>query len=142
MRMRDRKAAPDCSVSSSSSSSITAAHSFASSQDSSNSCQSHPVLPRCRGLDLLVKAIHQVDAGSVVGVPYIQRRVSIRRRRRTGRIEFDAFVFGRKGKGKGGGIKKTVSSNKKAAKGKMRSDEIGLRQSLSRCCAPETRCQN
>ncbi|KAL1558860.1 hypothetical protein AAHA92_09273 [Salvia divinorum] len=127
MRMRDRKPALDCSVSSSSSSSITAAHSFASSQGSSSSCQFHPpptaALPRCRGLDLLVKAIHQVDAGSVVGVPYIQRRVSIRRRRRSGRIEFDAFVFDRKR----GGIKKTVSSNKKAAKGKItRPDEIGL----------------
>ncbi|PIM98785.1 hypothetical protein CDL12_28730 [Handroanthus impetiginosus] len=104
MRIRGRKPVADCSVSvslspssssSSDSSSITGAHSLASSQDSSNSypfslCAS--ASHRCHGLDLLVKAIHQVTAGSVVGVPYIQRRVTIRRRRRQRCLEFDHFL--------------------------------------------------
>lgn len=70
---------------SSSSSSITT-HSLISSSsssiDSSSSFQSQSHNPsRCFGLNLLVKAIHQVTAGSVIGVPYIQRRIVIRRRR-------------------------------------------------------------
>ncbi|KAI3448711.1 hypothetical protein Pfo_005376, partial [Paulownia fortunei] len=132
MRIRGRKPPADCSVSlspssssssSSYSSSITAAHSLASSQDSSNSCPfsllamaSH----RCHGLDLLVKAIHQVTAGSVVGVPYIQRRVTIRRRRRRRVLEFDAFKFDELPKRKKERIAKKVNdidNNKKKKKG-------------------------
>ncbi|GER33668.1 FAD/NAD(P)-binding oxidoreductase family protein [Striga asiatica] len=63
------------------SSSITAANFSSSSQSSSDFTPAHPFTVaggssahRCRGFDLLVKAIHQVDAGSAVGVPYIQRR--------------------------------------------------------------------
>ncbi|GFP79150.1 hypothetical protein PHJA_000058500 [Phtheirospermum japonicum] len=113
MRIRGRKpsSVADCSLSSSSpspssssssssyQSPITAPHSLASSKKSSNSCPSLSLMtmigssPRCQGLDLLVKAIHQVTAGSVVGVPYIQRRVTIRRRRRRRCMEFDAFLF-------------------------------------------------
>ncbi|KAL7126316.1 hypothetical protein ABFS83_14G178100 [Erythranthe nasuta] len=112
MRIRGRRTSADNSVStisqpspssssssSSNSSSITAAHSLASSQDSSSHSSPFSILAtaaathRCHGLDLLVKAIHQVTAGSVVGVPYIQRRVTIRRRRRTRGLEFDPFVF-------------------------------------------------
>lgn len=61
-------------------------HSLTSSSNSTSS--SSPSLSlslssksnrRCQGLDLLVKAVYYV-AGSVVGVPYIQRRV-IRRRK-------------------------------------------------------------
>ncbi|KAL8555106.1 hypothetical protein ACS0TY_003057 [Phlomoides rotata] len=105
MRIRGRKASADCSVShlplsssssTSSSSSITAANSSDSSQNSSNSCSFSLIStasPRCHGLDLLVKAIHQVSDGSVVGVPYIQRRVTIRRRRRSHGLEFASFLF-------------------------------------------------
>uniref|UniRef100_A0A5B7BWE3 Uncharacterized protein n=1 Tax=Davidia involucrata TaxID=16924 RepID=A0A5B7BWE3_DAVIN len=72
-------------------SSITT-HSIASSTDSSSSApsDSSPSPTRCEGLDLLVKAIHHVSAGSVVGVPYIQRRV-IRRRRRA--LRFNKLVI-------------------------------------------------
>lgn len=167
MRIRGRRSSADDSVcisqssSSSSSSSyasysssITASHSLASSQDSSNSCPfsllataSH----RCHGLDLLVKAIHLVTAGSVVGVPYIQRRVTIRRRRRSGALEFDRFLFDEFPKRKRESVAKKVnvkctnnSKNKKTKKGKnfvaapprvqdsvlqpwrTRSDEMGL----------------
>ncbi|CAA0816759.1 Unknown protein [Striga hermonthica] len=110
MRIRGRKSFSDsdhCSISSSSSSShhsssITAAHSLSSSQSSSDSSPARPFTAaggssthRCRGLDLLVKAIHQVDAGSAVGVPYIQRRVTIRRRRRLRRdLEFGVLALG------------------------------------------------
>ncbi|CAA2983261.1 Hypothetical predicted protein [Olea europaea subsp. europaea] len=76
-----------------SSSSITM-NSSVSSQDSSSSCpfsSTSIVTRRCHGLDLLVKAIHQVTAGSVVGYPYIQRRVTIRRRRRE--LKFDGFTI-------------------------------------------------
>ncbi|CAA3028078.1 Hypothetical predicted protein [Olea europaea subsp. europaea] len=85
--------APSSSPPSSSSSSITI-NSSVSSQDSSNSCPfSSTLIPtsRCHGLDLLVKAIHQVTAGSVVGYPYIQRRVMIRRRRRE--LKLDGFTI-------------------------------------------------
>ncbi|KAL1531527.1 hypothetical protein AAHA92_31656 [Salvia divinorum] len=102
MKIRGRKPALGCSASlsspspsssatSSDSSSITAAASSASFQDSSNSSP-HPSPHRWHGLDLLVKAIHQVTAGSVIGVPYIQRRVTIRRRRRRG-LDSAPFVF-------------------------------------------------
>lgn len=60
-------------------SSITTHSLIASSIDSSPFQSPSP--SRCFGLNLLVKAIHQVTAGSVVGVPYIQRRIVIRRRR-------------------------------------------------------------
>lgn len=106
MRIRGRKPVPDGSLSLSSpslspsssissyssSSIITAANSSASSQDSSNSCP-HPSSHRWHGLDLLVKAIHQVTAGSIIGVPYIQRRVTTRSRRRRLGFDSDAFVF-------------------------------------------------
>ncbi|CAK9157257.1 unnamed protein product [Ilex paraguariensis] len=78
---------PLSSSPSSSSCSLITTHSFASSTDSTSSvpsnCTSFPSIAstRCEGLDLLVKAIHHVASGSVVGVPYIQKRV-IRRRRR------------------------------------------------------------
>lgn len=84
-----------CSSSSScfSSSTTTTTHSTISthsltSSSNSTSSSSSPSLSlslssksnrRCQGLDLLVKAVYYV-AGSVVGVPYIQRRV-IRRRK-------------------------------------------------------------
>ncbi|EPS67910.1 hypothetical protein M569_06867, partial [Genlisea aurea] len=55
----------ESAASSSDSSSVTV--SFASSEENSSR--------RCRGLDLLVRAIYQVTTGSVIGVPYIQRRV-------------------------------------------------------------------
>ncbi|KAK4427673.1 hypothetical protein Salat_1536300 [Sesamum alatum] len=117
---------------SSSSSSITAAHSsLASSQDSSNS---HPfsllatTAHRCHGLDLLVKAIHQVTAGSVIGVPYIQRRVQIRRRRRRRALEFDSCIFaelfeqkkGQQNEKKLNGIKKKQKGKNSTAKGRQR----------------------
>ncbi|KAL8028763.1 hypothetical protein ABFX02_14G181900 [Erythranthe guttata] len=127
MRIRGRKPTSDCSVSappppppppssssSSYSSSITAAHSLVSSEDSSNFCQfsllstsSH----RCHGLNLLVKAIHQVTAGSAVGVPYIQRRVTIRRRRRLRGLEFDSFVLDELPQRKTESIRKKVNNN-------------------------------
>ncbi|CAI9770421.1 unnamed protein product [Fraxinus pennsylvanica] len=69
-------------------------NSSVSSQDSSSSCpfpSTSMATRRCHGLDLLVKAIHQVTAGSVVGYPYIQRRVMIRRRRRE--LKFDGFTI-------------------------------------------------
>ncbi|GFP94225.1 hypothetical protein PHJA_001567000, partial [Phtheirospermum japonicum] len=75
------------------------ASSLASSKKSSNYClslslmamigSSHP----CHDLDLLVKETHQVTAGSIVGIPYIQCHVPIRRRRRWRYLEFDAFLF-------------------------------------------------
>ncbi|CAH9086988.1 unnamed protein product [Cuscuta europaea] len=82
MRIRNSIPNSPISLSLSSSSSITT-NSLASSTDSSSSAPiPYPSIPsRCRGLDLLVKAIHQVTAGSAVGFPYIQKRV-IRRRRR------------------------------------------------------------
>ncbi|KAJ0841641.1 hypothetical protein HanPSC8_Chr14g0632741 [Helianthus annuus] len=66
-------------------SSITLHSLLASSTDSSSSypSSSSSSPSRCFGLNLLVKAIHQVTAGSVVGVPYIQRRILTRRRRPT-----------------------------------------------------------
>ncbi|MFS7952177.1 hypothetical protein Hanom_Chr07g00603941 [Helianthus anomalus] len=66
-------------------SSITLHSPLASSTDSSSSypSSSSSSLSRCFGLNLLVKAIHQVTAGSVVGVLYIQRRILTRRRRPT-----------------------------------------------------------
>ncbi|KAI5676761.1 hypothetical protein M9H77_07711 [Catharanthus roseus] len=91
-------ASPSCSSSFppssiSSSSSITAnSLSLASSTDSSSSfspCSSN-LATRCQGLDLLVKAIHLVTAGSVVGVPYIQRRI-VRRRRRA--LKFNSLIL-------------------------------------------------
>ncbi|KAL6989466.1 hypothetical protein U1Q18_015215 [Sarracenia purpurea var. burkii] len=62
-------------------------NSITSSKDSSSSTQPNSLSSstRCEGLDLLIKAIHHVSAGSAVGVPYIQRRV-IRRRRRAQRF--------------------------------------------------------
>ncbi|KAI3734545.1 hypothetical protein L6452_14016 [Arctium lappa] len=62
-------------------SSITTHSLFASSSIDSFSSSQSPSPSRCFGLNLLVKAIHQVTAGSVVGVPYIQRRNLTRRRR-------------------------------------------------------------
>ncbi|KAL2461028.1 Uncharacterized protein Adt_44448 [Abeliophyllum distichum] len=106
MRIRGKSSANSVSLSSlcsspaasssppcSSSSSITI-NSSVSSQDSSNSClfsSTSITTRRCHGLDLLVKAIHQVTDGSVVGYPYIQRRVMIRRRRRE--LKFDGFTI-------------------------------------------------
>nr|GMD03808.1 uncharacterized protein LOC109182327 [Ipomoea batatas] len=83
--MRIRKSVPNSPSSSFSSSSLTT-NSLASSTDSSSSAPFHfpsssSSPARCRGLDLLVKAIHQVTVGSAVGFPYIQKRV-VRRRRR------------------------------------------------------------
>ncbi|KAL3632222.1 hypothetical protein CASFOL_025206 [Castilleja foliolosa] len=122
MRIRGRKpsSVEDCSLSSSSSpsssssssyhSSITAPHSLASSEKPSNYCPSPSLMAmmgsshRCHGLDLLVKAIHQVTEGSVVGVPYIQRRITIRRRRRRRCLEFDSFLFDGLSKRKGNGL--------------------------------------
>ncbi|KAL3632753.1 hypothetical protein CASFOL_025737 [Castilleja foliolosa] len=120
MRIRGRKpsSVEDSSLSSSSSSSsssynspITSPLSVAPCKKSSNSSPSLSLMAmigsshRCHGLDLLVKAIHQVTAGSVVGVPYIQRRVTIRRRRRRGCLEFDAFLFDGLSKRKGTGLR-------------------------------------
>ncbi|CAO2837041.1 unnamed protein product [Amaranthus hypochondriacus] len=76
-----------CSSSSSCFSSSTthstiSTHSLISSSNSTSSSHSSLSLSsnrRCQGLDLLVKAVYYV-AGSVVGVPYIQKRV-IRRRK-------------------------------------------------------------
>ncbi|KAL7126317.1 hypothetical protein ABFS83_14G178200 [Erythranthe nasuta] len=161
MRIRGRKPTSDCSVSapppppppppsssSSSSSSysspITAAHSLVSSEDSSNFCQfsllstsSH----RCHGLNLLVKAIHQVTAGSAVGVPYIQRRVTIRRRRRLRGLEFDSYVLDELPQRKMVRIRKRVNNNnnnkigknenkKKKKKKKQTKDLIGIKDSI------------
>ncbi|CAI9097363.1 OLC1v1033765C1 [Oldenlandia corymbosa var. corymbosa] len=90
---------PPSSSSASSSSSITVNSLLASSIDSSSSSSADPPYlsstsatseKRCQGLDLLVKAIHLVTAGSVVGVPYIQRRVVQRRRRA---LKFNGFGF-------------------------------------------------
>ncbi|KAI3448712.1 hypothetical protein Pfo_005377, partial [Paulownia fortunei] len=146
MRIRRRKLPADYSVSlspssssssSSYSSSITAAHSLASSQDSSNSCPFslfETASPRCHGLDLLVKAIHQVTAGSVVGVPYIQRRVTIRRRRRSRALEFDAFVFDELFKRKRERIAKKVNNNcnnkNNSKKTKQGKNLVGLPSSI------------
>ncbi|XAR63587.1 hypothetical protein NMG60_11023576 [Bertholletia excelsa] len=95
MRIRNSYPMNSVSAASTSSSSSSSLHSWitiysiASSTDSSSSSSpwksSSPCSTRCEGLDLLVKAIHHVCAGSVVGVPYIQRRV-IRRRRRAQRF--------------------------------------------------------
>ncbi|KAI3816895.1 hypothetical protein L1987_10680 [Smallanthus sonchifolius] len=72
---------PSSSSSSSKFHSLITTHSLLSSSiDSSSSFQSSSPT-RCLGLNLLVKAIHQVTAGSVVGVPYIQKRIITRRRR-------------------------------------------------------------
>ncbi|KAI3520291.1 hypothetical protein L1887_09620 [Cichorium endivia] len=74
-------------------SSITVHSLVASSTDSSSSFQSSfpsSSPSRCFGLNLLVKAIHQVTAGSVVGVPYIQRRILTRRRRP---IQFNNLIL-------------------------------------------------
>ncbi|KAL3537804.1 hypothetical protein ACH5RR_001170 [Cinchona calisaya] len=84
---------------SNSSSSITT-NSLASSTDSSSTTPSNfypfsstlNASKRCQGLDLLVKAIHLVTAGSVVGVPYIQRRV-VRRRRAS--LKFNGLILSR-----------------------------------------------
>ncbi|KAL7083855.1 hypothetical protein ACP275_14G187600 [Erythranthe tilingii] len=155
MRIRGRNPTSDCSVSappppppppssssSSYSSSITAAHSLVSSEDSSNFCQfsllstsSH----RCHGLNLLVKAIHQVTAGSAVGVPYIQRRVTIRRRRRLRGLEFDSFVLDELPQRKIERIRKKVNNNnnkigknenKKKKKKMQTKDLIGIKDSV------------
>ncbi|KNA19517.1 hypothetical protein SOVF_060530 [Spinacia oleracea] len=94
--MRIRRSAPSsvspspapssCSSSSScfSSHSTISTHSPTSSSSnsattSSSATAANATVNRCHGLDLLVKAVYYV-AGSVVGVPYIQRRV-IRRRK-------------------------------------------------------------
>ncbi|CAN4111304.1 unnamed protein product [Withania somnifera] len=98
--MRIRKPitnSPSSSSSSSSSSlfsfSSLTNNSLASSIDSSSSTStSSSSTSRCQGLNLLVKAIHQVTDGSVVGVPYIQKRVITRRRRRTV-LSFDSFFI-------------------------------------------------
>ncbi|KAK9064004.1 hypothetical protein SSX86_017876 [Deinandra increscens subsp. villosa] len=76
---------PSSSSSSSSSQfhSLITTHSLLTSSidSSSSSFQSSSSPTRCFGLNLLVKAIHHVTAGSVVGVPYIQKRIVTRRRR-------------------------------------------------------------
>ncbi|KAF7137302.1 hypothetical protein RHSIM_Rhsim07G0074400 [Rhododendron simsii] len=89
------------------SSTITATSSTDSSQSSHTPSSSST---RCEGLDLLVKAIHHVaTGGSIVGVPYIQRRSVIRRRRRSNYLRFtQLFVTDGVGieeikKGKGSG---------------------------------------
>lgn len=51
------------------------------SSQSNSSSRSTGCETRCEGLDLLVKAVYYV-AGSMVGVPFTQRRVITRRRRR------------------------------------------------------------
>ncbi|CAI9273252.1 unnamed protein product [Lactuca saligna] len=84
---------PSSSPNSPSHSSITVHSHVASSTDSSSSFQSSfpsSSPSRCFGLNLLVKAIHQVTAGSVVGVPYIQRRILTRRRRP---IQFNNLIL-------------------------------------------------
>ncbi|KAL2942600.1 Keratin type I cytoskeletal 40 [Bienertia sinuspersici] len=73
-----------CSSSSScfsSSHSTISTHSLSSSSNSTSSSSSPSLSSsrRCEGLDLLVKAVYFVG-GSIVGVPYIQKRV-IRRRK-------------------------------------------------------------
>ncbi|CAN4108576.1 unnamed protein product [Withania somnifera] len=99
--MRIRKHIPNSPSSSSSSSSSSSLFTFssltnnslASSIDSSSSTStSSSFTSRCQGLNLLVKAIHQVTAGSVVGVPYIQKRVITRRRRRRF-LSFESFII-------------------------------------------------
>ncbi|KAJ8452470.1 hypothetical protein Cgig2_000059 [Carnegiea gigantea] len=100
--MRIRRSAPS-SISPSSLSSCSSSSGFSSSPYSTISSQSlssssnstfsfFSLSPnqRCEGLDLLVKAVYHV-AGSVVGVPYIQRRVI---RRRKPAIRFRSFVIG------------------------------------------------
>uniref|UniRef100_A0A7C8YYD6 Uncharacterized protein n=1 Tax=Opuntia streptacantha TaxID=393608 RepID=A0A7C8YYD6_OPUST len=71
--------------------STISAHSLSSSSNSTSSSSSFSLIhrPRCQGLDLLVKAVYHV-AGSVVGVPYIQKRV-IRRRKRA--VRFSNLVI-------------------------------------------------
>ncbi|GAA0185823.1 hypothetical protein LIER_33111 [Lithospermum erythrorhizon] len=54
--------------------------------------------PKCAGLDLLVKAIYQVTFGSVIGVPYIQKRVIRRRSKRSKNLIFDHTMLIKKGK--------------------------------------------
>ena len=83
---------PSSSSSSSTSpsnSSITTHSLLTSSIDSSSPFQSSSP-SRCFGLNMLVKAIHQVTAGSVVGVPYFQRRILTRRRRP---LQFDNLIL-------------------------------------------------
>ncbi|KAK9691732.1 hypothetical protein RND81_09G215400 [Saponaria officinalis] len=75
--------------SSSSSSSLSPVSSPSSSSSSTSSSSSFSPSRRCEGLDLLVKAVYHV-AGSVVGVPYIQRRVI---RRRKPALRFDNLVI-------------------------------------------------
>lgn len=79
---------PLSSISYSSSIAAAATHLSSSSTDSSSSYYptSSNLATKCQGLNLLVKAIHLVTAGSVVGVPYIQRRI-VRRRRRISEID-------------------------------------------------------
>ncbi|KAL0422023.1 UNVERIFIED_CONTAM: protein WVD2-like 2 [Sesamum latifolium] len=104
---------------------------LASSQDSSNSYPFSLLATtahRCHGLDLLVKAIHQVTAGSVIGVPYIQRRVKIRRRRRRRALQFDSCIFaelfeqkkGQQNEKKLNSIKKKQKGKNSVAKGRQR----------------------
>ncbi|KAK1416526.1 hypothetical protein QVD17_32317 [Tagetes erecta] len=75
---------PSSSTSTSQLHSMITTHSLispsSSSIDSSSSYQSSSPT-RCIGLNLLVKAIHQITAGSIIGVPYIQKRIIIRRRK-------------------------------------------------------------
>ncbi|KAH7863419.1 hypothetical protein Vadar_017246 [Vaccinium darrowii] len=80
-------------------SSTTTAASSTDSSTSSHAPSSASSSTRCVGLDLLVKAIHHVaTGGSIVGVPYIQRRSVIRRRRRSNYLGFNQlFVTGNMG---------------------------------------------
>ncbi|KAF3666995.1 hypothetical protein CQW23_19917 [Capsicum baccatum] len=100
--MRIRKPIPNSPSSSSSSSSSSSLFTFSSltdnslassidSSSSTSSSTSSSITHRCQGLDLLVKAIHQVTDGSIVGVPYIQKRVITRRRRRV--LSFESFFL-------------------------------------------------
>ncbi|GKC94823.1 hypothetical protein Tco_1160265 [Tanacetum coccineum] len=81
---------PDSSISNMTS--ITSPSSSSSSSSSSPypPTTQHPPLTRCIGLNLLVKAIHQVTNGSIIGVPYIQRRIITRRKRP---IQFNNLII-------------------------------------------------
>lgn len=65
-------------------------HSFDSSENpSSPSSSCHNSTARCEGLDLLVMAVHYL-AGSIVGVPFAQKRV-VRRRKRA--VKFNNLII-------------------------------------------------
>ena len=112
--------------------SSTSTHSFSSSE-SPNSISSTPSFSssdsfiRCEGLDLLLKAVHHL-AGSVVGVPLVQRRVVRRRRRRASALVFNKLIIAQVFKKEDEDEHEDEGEDQVETKGKRRTNEVKAKE--------------